>query len=199
VLFLTVPPNSVCAVLREITHELKDTEVISFAAGVKAADMQISAGQVVIRAMSLPGFDFLAMTAPPTRELEDFMARLTSNKLQILSEEELNKFTLGLTLVHTLHVFSQTITAENRGSWLEKHTDYLQDQEVFNQEIIENMTSAPVDARGDHEAAMEEQATPGGLTEAILDELKNNSAIQPEDLFKAGLDRLELLSKQAVK
>ena len=192
ILLIAVRPEQVLNTLRQLQpHLLREKEIISFAAAVSRDSMQEAAGQSVQRAMMDPGATFGMITADEsTREFDSIFERIVTQKIvSATSDEQVDLFTATLSYLFTTSMWSQ-IMREGDDSWHKKHMEFIERESDLSKQEIESVLQ-DIKKKNSARSDLVEKATPGGVSESLLEALERSDEISAESLFEVGKGRIK--------
>ena len=188
-LVICVRPQHVASLLSEIRDSLKkDAQILSFAAGVAIKDMEKASGRPAARAMADPWWQFAGFVFGENfskNNYEFIFDKLTNKIIPLAGESDIDEFT-----AYFVHAYiALFLKASNLLPTAREHLEYLAPH--LNSSIDELENCLPT---GDPEELLRKLATPGGVTEAVLQAIQNDAGISPAAAHSAGIERLHTIS-----
>ena len=188
---IAVRPRDVAALLNEIKTSLKPgAQVLSFAAGVPIADIAHIVGRPVARGMADPWWNFAGFVYGEnfsTNGYQFLFDKLGKNTIPLADESGIDAFTAYF--VHAYVVLFLKELGELRNA--DVHLSYLA---PFLNSAPEEL--AALTSEGDAAEELRKLATPGGVTEAILLAIRNDTNITPAAAHAVGMERIERMKAQ---
>lgn len=171
VLFLSVPPSQLEAVMREIRDIVGQTEVISCAALVDVENVAKLIRSNCVRIMCDPQFHLLAILGSPEKGM-DALDCLTERQVRLQNDKEINRFT------KLISVFFVVLSIKGASSsvFLEAYNQLLP---FFSDEDLRKALSEIVAPEGGL------YLTKGGISEFITNQIHDNPEISFEELLRS--------------
>jgi pyrroline-5-carboxylate reductase len=193
ILFLTVQPSEVAAVLEEIKGRVKDSATImSFVGAVPKEWIEQGTGVKVVRGMTNISFQEILSTGDLgiLHELSDNV-RLTDDERNI----DRHTCLVGCMPGVAAHQLKNNADAEK---WLFEYSGFVEDKIGTSRNITAEIIDR-VRRNGDYDAIIKKVATEGGFTEAMLEALAKNAGISFDELLKSGMLRADEIIKALSK
>ena len=187
---IAVRPHDVAALLTEIKSSLKpDTQILSFAAGISIRDIAAIAGRPIARGMADPWWNFAGFVydADFSRNGYDFIFERLGKKIIPLDDESaIDAFTAYFVQLYIVLFLKELGELRNA----DVHLAYLAPFLHSTREELAALTP-----EGDPAEELGTLATPGGVTEAILLAIRDDTNISPDAAHAIGLKRIAELKK----
>jgi pyrroline-5-carboxylate reductase len=187
---VVVRPQDVAALLTEIKSSLKSgAQVLSFAAGIPLADIAAIAERPVARGMADPWWNFAGFVYGEgfsTEGYEFLFNTLGKKTIPLATEPDIDAFTAYFVHAYIVLFLKQLGELQNADA----HLSYLAPHLSSNVEEIRSCLP-----EGNPAELLKKLATPGGVTEAILLAIRNNTSITPEAAHTTGMKRIAELKK----
>lgn len=171
ILFLSVPPSQLEAVVREIRDVVGQTEVISCAAFVDVENVAKVVRSNCVRIMCDPQFHLLAILGSPEKGM-DALDCLTERQVRLQSDEEINHFTKLISVFFVV----LSIKGANSRIFLEAYNQLLP---FFSDEDLRKALSEIVALEGGL------YLTKGGISEFVTNQIHDNPEISFEELLRS--------------
>ncbi|MEK7480373.1 MAG: hypothetical protein AAB665_03765 [Patescibacteria group bacterium] len=185
---IAVRPHDIAALLTDIKGSLKpNMQVLSFAAGISIRDIAHIVGRPVARGMADPWWNFAGFVYGEnfsTNGYQFLFDNLGKNIIPLEDESGINAFTAYF--VHAYIVLFLKELGELRNA--DAHLSYLA---PHLRTSVEELTRCLPE--GDPAELLKKLATPGGVTEAILLAIRNDTNISPDAAHAAGMERIQKL------
>lgn len=185
IIFLTVRPGQVAAVLKEIHGKIKDTATImSLVGAVPKEWIERGTGAKVIRGMT----DISFQEVLATKDL-GVLHELSDNVRTTEDERDVDRHTC---LVGCLPGIAAWQFQNNRDAetWLSEYLGFVEGKIGTSRKIGRGIIDR-VRANGDFAGTIQKVATKGGFTEAMLQALDRHAEISFEELLSSGMTRAD--------
>jgi len=187
-LIITVRPKDVAPLLFEISASLQPTaQILSFAAGVTIQSIASATDRPVARGMVDPWWNFagFVLGADFSKTNYEFLfEKLAKKIIPLQNESDIDEFTAYF--VHAYIVLFLKAVGELPNA--EKHLEYLAPH--LHSSVAELKSFLP---EGEPSELLRTLTTPGGVTEAVLNAIRGDAAIEPARAHAAGMRRIQEL------
>lgn len=184
-LFLTVRPNQVAAVLKEIRGKVKSSATImSLVGAVPKEWIEKGTGVKVVRGMTDISFQEILST-------EDLgvLHELSNNVRTTADERDIDRHTCLVGCLPGVAAWQLQNNADAE-TWLSEYIGFVEGR-VGTSRKISRAVIDRVRAAGDFENTIQKVATKGGFTEAMLQALARDREISFENLLASGMTRAD--------
>lgn len=193
VLILCVRPLQLAALCQELREPLQrvpgQKTIVSFSAATPRAVLESALGHPVIRAISDLQFD--QMLSFPDDHIRSLFSAMSRNPLIEVSDETvLEDYTILIACLSGVAAWQRLHNAAAAQTWLHVYSEFIQKKLGVPMTLLEKIYSKidPTPAE-----TITHMATPGGITEALVEQLDHNPNSTLEELYQAGKVRTETL------
>lgn len=191
-LVISVKPAKVFEVADEIRGRIRSTHVVSLMAAVPSEKLQLAFGIRVERAMTNLGLDAI-QTTNGDRVITDLCRHLTKGQLietdaDEKADERIDLFTSAVGCLPGIAAWWFLNHAHEADTWLGAWSAHLHETLSLNETMLANIITG-VKEGGDYASMITRVKTPGGITEAMLKVLEQDTKIDMAHLMNAAMNR----------
>ena len=186
VLVLGVRPLQLAEVIREIRGHLKGG-VLAFTAATPQSALEESLDHAGVRAMT--DIEFEQVLAQPDDRVHGLLTALSQNPLiEVADEEVVDAHTIFVGCLPGVIAWQLLNNREGAAAWLQNYFLFIQAKLGIPDTVLQKILYQGLMDK-DPAATVKRIATPGGITEALLQQLGQNPESTLQELYAAGWAR----------
>jgi pyrroline-5-carboxylate reductase len=183
---LSVRPLQLAEVAREIRGKLR-SRVLSFTAATPKVALQDALKSDVLRAMTDIQFEQILAEMGE----RDFLSSLSENPLIEVADEELvDAHTILVGCLPGVLAWQLVNNREGAMEWIERYFAFIQTKLGIAENVLHNILGRAVLDRAPA-STIKKVATPGGITESLIQQLELKCDSSLDELYAAGWARTE--------
>ena len=191
VLLLCVRPQQLAALCEELRAPLQQCEselcIVTFSAATSAPALAAALGKPVLRAMADLQFDQVLSFAED--RIRPLFSALSKNPLiEVQNEILLEDFTILMACLSGVAAWQYWHNPEGADAWLAEYCRFIQKRLGVPLALAKKIC-ASTKLEEDPADLIARMATPGGITESLVQALDANPELSFEELYEAGRQR----------
>lgn len=186
IVVLGVRPLQLAEVVREIRGHVKGS-LIAFTAATPQAALEESLDHAVVRAMT--DIEFEQILAQPDDRAHGLLTALSQNPLiEVADEEVVDAHTIFVGCLPGVIAWQLLNNREGAVQWLQHYFIFIQAKLGIPESVLEKILYQGLMDK-DPASTVKRIATPGGITESLLQQLGQNPESTLQELYAAGWAR----------
>lgn len=201
-LILSVRPFQLVELCNELREPLKhygkeEKCIVSFTAATPQTALTEALGYPVLRAMA--DLQFEQILSQPDPRLNELFSAMSSNPfIEVPEESALEDYTILIACFAGVVAWQKLHNLEHAEEWLSAYAEYIHNKlsaplPLLQAIVIKGMLDS------DPAGTIFHMATPGGITESLIQQFERKPNSTLEELYSAGLTRTALVREAVAK
>lgn len=193
---LAVRPLQLADVVREIRGHLKGC-VLSFTAATPQSALEESLDHAVVRAMT--DIEFEQVLTQPNDDARGLLIALSQNPLiEVADEEMVDAHTIFVGCLPDVIAWQLLKNPAGAVAWLQNYFIFIQEKLGISDTVLQKLLFQGLMEKN-LAGTVKRVATPGGITESLIQQLEQKSDSTLEELYAAGLARTAQVREAVAK
>ena len=201
-LILSVRPFQLAELCKELREPLKNYGkgekcIISFAAATPQTALAEALGYPVLRAMADLQFEQI-LSLPDPRLHALFSATSLNPFIEVAEEDELEDYTILIACFAGIVAWQRLHNSVHAEEWLNTYAEYIHKKLSVPLSLLQAIIAKGM-MDSDPAGTIFHMATPGGITESLIQQLNRKPNSSLEELYSAGLTRTALVREAVME
>ena len=181
-------------VAEQVRGKINGTGIVSFMAAAPLAKLEQYFGRRVERAMTNLGLDSISCTGGG-RTVE-LLKKLTRGELlEVVGDQKIDLFTIAIGCLPGVAAWFFEHHSEEAEKWLKEWIKFMREKTAINEKLFAKIIE-DTKRKGDYDKTVKSVMTPGGVTEAMIKKLEEDSKAELEEILLVAIDRTEKMASK---